>query len=258
MRPVFAVAILVLAGCVENAADPSPEPTASAVKTSRASDVLFAATDCLQYHAYFTTPSEQFVAFMPEGFRLAETVPGTFDVRIEVTQCPARENQTASTQLWIELPVIPPTDRIIANHTQLLPIEAYASTEELRSTLENASIHFVQGCDCQANTLAADPLLVDDIVAKSLAGVYEMRATMAPDSGSFRDERLARFIADDGTILAIITEHTRDATNRGAGTVAFQYVGSGGAPPVHEGIIHSVSATTIQLEYRNPRLQQSL
>lgn len=258
MRSLFVLASFVLAGCVGNAPDPSTEPTAPEVKPVRASYVMFAATDCLQYHTYFTTPSEQFVTFMPEGFRLAETAPGTFDVRIEVTQCPASEDQAGSTQLWIELPVIPPADRIVANHTHLLPIEAYASTEELRSTLENASIHFVERCDCQATTLAADPLLVDDIVAQTLAGVYEMRATMAPDSGAFRDEQLARFIADDGTILAIITEHTRDATNRGAGTVAFQYVGSGGAPPVHEGIIHSVSGTTIQLEYRNPRVQQSL
>lgn len=258
MRSLVVIAIFLLAGCVDNAADPSIENTAPAVKAPRASYVLFTSTDCLQYHAYFATPSEQFVGFMPEGFRLAETGPGTFDVRIEVTQCPASDDRTASTQLWIELPVIPPAERSIANHTHLLPIEVYASTEELRSTLENASIHFVAACDCQTTTLATDPLLVDEIIAQTSGGVYELRATMAPDTGAFRDEHLARFIADDGTIMSVITQHTSDATNRAAGTVAFQYLGSGGAPPAHAGIIHSVSGTAIQLEYRNPRLQQSL
>lgn len=257
MRHVSLITMLLLAGCIESTGTDAPPGLPSDLRDA-SSTALFAALDCIQYHAYFTTPAQPFEPFLPDGFRFAATAAGTFDLRIEVTTCPGESPEHPSTQLWIELPVIPPSDIAVADHAHFLPIEVYVSSEELRSTYENATIAFVQGCHCAATNLADTPLLVDEIVSHSVGGVYELRATMSADSGPFRDEKVARYIADSDSVAVIVLEETTVAQNRGAGAVQFQYSGPGGAPPIHGGIIHSVVGTTVRLDILAPGVQQSL
>ena len=258
MRLASLALLLFLAGCVQPNVNPASSTQFTVASAGPSNTELFGAVGCLQYHAYFATPAQPFEPFLPTGFRFAVTDADTFELRLETTQCPGDVERNASTQLWIELPVIPPADIAVEGHAHFLPIEAYVSSEELRSTYENRSIAFVRGCHCSADNVVDAPILVDEIVSHSLGGVYELRATMAPDSGAFRDENVARYIADNTTVVAIVLEHTTLANNRGAGIVQFQYSGPGGAPPIHGGIIHSVFGTTVRLDVLAPGVQQSL
>lgn len=259
MRSVMLVVFFsLLSGCVEPAPGPIMLEETQAEAAAPDAALVFLGEDCLQYHSYFAANEADFQSFLPDGFAIDASEAGTFDLRIEATQCAATADDNATTQLWIELPVLPPAALAIPDHGHLLPIEVYVSSEDLRSTLENGSVPFVVGCHCATTTIATGPVMVDEIVSHSLRGVYELRATFSPSSGPFADEHWARYIATDGTVVAVLLVSTHDAQNRGAGAVAFQYSGPGGAPPVHAGIIHAVTGLALEMRSASPGLQQNL
>ncbi len=246
-----AFAFLLVAGCVEPSSPSTSAPEGPVAALGAASVPFFAGVDCLQHHAYFLARAADFAARLPPGFSIPSDAAGTFDLRLEFTRCASPEEADPSHQLWIELPVVPPPEIAVPDHGHVLPIEAYFGSEALRSIFENHSVAFAEGCHCATTTLVEGPVLVDEVVSHSLAGAYELRALMEPGSGPFEDARSARYIAADGEVVAILVATQSEATNRGAGPVCFHYNGPGGAPPAHDGIIHSIQGATVTIEARS-------
>jgi hypothetical protein len=251
MRVLALVLLLMFAGCLEAAPD-NDLPPASGNPEPVGPITVFAATECLQYHSFFAARAEDFASFLPPGFVIAADEAGNFNLNIEVTSC------ADSDQFWVQLPVEPPAELAVDDHMHVLPIEAYTNNASLLQVLQDTGVEFARDCQCHSVEMYAMPAIVDHIQAQSTEANYEIYAVLNPSSGAFADENVARYLANGQEVVGVLLASNTNAVNRGTGTAQFQYAGTGGAPPVHEGIIHAVAKLSMDMRLFEPRVQQSL